>query len=91
MANLDELTRRSLRSELSRVHVASGATVILVTHSIEEAISLADKVIILSPRPARVLDSVTIPFTRPREPSLEREVDFQRLVQYLMSRLEVGV
>ena len=63
---LDALTRERLNLELMRLHASSGITVVLVTHSIPEAILLSDVVVVLSPRPGRVVAQVRIDIPRPR-------------------------
>lgn len=64
---LDYLTRLRMRTELARLLQEQPRTVVLVTHDIEEAAQLADRVFVLSERPARVCDEVTIHATRPRD------------------------
>ena len=68
-AALDEQTKLILQGELLRIWEASGKTVIYVTHSIDEAISLADRVLVMSARPGRVKDLIDIAsiFSRPRD------------------------
>ena len=63
---LDALTRSELAGELQRVHMDNGATVVFVTHSIDEAVLLADRVVVLSPRPGRIREVRSIDIPRPR-------------------------
>ncbi|MCW6004517.1 ABC transporter ATP-binding protein [Micromonospora sp. CPCC 205371] len=63
---LDALTREELSGELQRLHMEMGATTVFVTHSIEEAVLLADRVMVLSPRPGRVRRIVDVKIPRPR-------------------------
>ncbi|WP_018720649.1 ABC transporter ATP-binding protein [Salinispora fenicalii] len=63
---LDALTREELSGELQRVHMETSATVVFVTHSIEEAVLLADRVVVLSPRPGRIRAIVDVSIPRPR-------------------------
>ena len=63
---LDALTREDLAVELQRIHLDTGATVLFVTHSIEEAVLLADRVVVLSPRPGRIRKILDISVPRPR-------------------------
>ncbi|GIJ26196.1 ABC transporter ATP-binding protein [Micromonospora qiuiae] len=63
---LDALTREELAGELQRVHMRNGATVVFVTHSIDEAVLLADRVVVLSPRPGRIRKVVEVTIPRPR-------------------------
>jgi NitT/TauT family transport system ATP-binding protein len=63
---LDALTREELSVELQRIHMNTGATIIFVTHSIDEAVLLADRVVVLSPRPGRVREILDVKIPRPR-------------------------
>lgn len=63
---LDALTREELAGELQRVHMRNGATIVFVTHSIDEAVLLADRVVVLSPRPGRLRKIVEVTVPRPR-------------------------
>jgi NitT/TauT family transport system ATP-binding protein len=63
---LDALTRTELAVELQRIHMENLATIVFVTHSIEEAVLLADRVVVLSPRPGQIRKVLTIGIPRPR-------------------------
>jgi NitT/TauT family transport system ATP-binding protein len=63
---LDALTRERMNAELQRIWMASGKTVVLITHSIDEAIFLGDRVVVMSPRPGRIVRDLTVDLPRPR-------------------------
>lgn len=85
--SLDELTRNQLNLELLRIWEESGVTIFFITHSIAEAVFLADRVFLLSPRPATLEQVLKVPFTRPRVESLRESSDFQRVVRCLREKL----
>ena len=64
---LDALTRAQLQRWLAGALMREPRTVILVTHDVEEAVVLADRIVLLSPRPGRVVDELTVEIPRPRE------------------------
>jgi NitT/TauT family transport system ATP-binding protein len=66
-ASLDSITRASMQSWLGDALVAEPRTVLLVTHDVEEALFLSDRVVVLSPRPGRVLEELHVPLARPRD------------------------
>jgi NitT/TauT family transport system ATP-binding protein len=83
-ASIDEQTRRVFQDDLLRLWSEERKTVVLVTHSMEEAIYLADRVVVLSPRPGRVHQVLDVPLPRPREAGEVRATaDFARLVDGL--------
>jgi len=63
---LDALTREELSVELQKIHMENNATIVFVTHSIDEAVLLADRVVVLSPRPGRIREVLEIKIPRPR-------------------------
>lgn len=65
--SLDEQTRVYLQQELLRIWGATHKTVMFITHSVEEALTLADRVLVMSARPGRIIAEVDIPFERPRD------------------------
>jgi NitT/TauT family transport system ATP-binding protein len=88
-AAVDQLTRERLNLELLRVHERMSATALLVTHNITEAILLADRVIVMTPRPGRIADVIDVPFARPREQETIAEPGFQELVLRAYRGLQV--
>ena len=76
---LDALTRERLNLELLRIHRLQRQTVLMVTHSITEAVFLADRVLVLSQRPAQVLAHVAIDLPRPRRLEMMGDERFGRL------------
>jgi len=76
---LDALTRSELAVELQRVHMENMATIVFVTHSIEEAVLLADRVVVMTPRPGRIRNVLDVPIPRPR--SLGRNAHLEDVAQ----------
>jgi NitT/TauT family transport system ATP-binding protein len=84
---LDALTREKMNLELQSIAAATRATVVLVTHAISEAVFLADRIVLLSPRPGRVRSVTSVPFPRPRDPDLESDPRFQEIARELRHAL----
>jgi len=76
---LDALTREELSTELQRIHMEQRATTVFVTHSIDEAVLLADRVVVLSPRPGRLRQIVEVNIARPR--SLGRNAHLEEVAR----------
>jgi NitT/TauT family transport system ATP-binding protein len=67
LAALDALTREQLYTDIQRIWQSRRKTILLVTHNVREAVCLADRVVLLSPRPGRILQEFPIPLPRPRD------------------------
>ena len=88
---LDYQTKILMGRELLRIWEASRRSIIFVTHDIEEAVALADRVIVMSPRPGRIVASHQSLFERPRDPrSLRGDPRFGALVQTIWSELAIA-
>ena len=64
---LDEQTRLTLQQELLGIWERTGKTVVFITHSVDEALTLADRVLVMSPRPGTIVADLAVPFERPRD------------------------
>ena len=85
---LDALTRDKMNLELQTIAAATKATVVLVTHAINEAVLLADRIVLLSPRPGRIRSITPVPFARPRRLDLETTPEFQNIARQLRHQLD---
>jgi ABC-type nitrate/sulfonate/bicarbonate transport system ATPase subunit len=88
---LDALTRRELQDWLLEVWRRFGPTVVFITHDVEEALYLADRVIVLSERPGRVVKSLEVELARPRRRGLVAEPGFGAQMAILLEALGVEV
>ena len=80
---LDALTREEMSLELLRIWTLKPKTILFVTHSIPEAVLLADRVLVMSPRPGRVVEEIDVPLPRPRTFALEGRAEFQECAQQI--------
>lgn len=87
---VDELTRRQLARDLPPLWQPRGTTTLLVTHSIHEAVTLADRILVLSPRPARIVADIAVPLPRPRGPEMTDSAEFRALVTRTSEALAQG-
>jgi NitT/TauT family transport system ATP-binding protein len=86
-AALDEQTRLKLGAELLRLLSERGKTVVFVTHSLPEAAYLADRIVVLTGRPATVKDVIDVPLPRPRVAGMVRTPSFHDLQDRLAALL----
>ena len=88
---LDALTRKELQIWLLRVWQEFGRTVMFITHDVEEAVYLADRVLVLSARPGEIKRELKIDLPRPRRQTMIAEPEFSKTVKELLSELGVDV
>lgn len=87
---LDEQTRRLLQEQLLGIWEATRTTVIFITHSMEEAVLLGDRVVLMSARPGRISEVVPVPMSRPRSTnvdSIEASQEFAQITNHLWRSL----
>jgi ABC-type nitrate/sulfonate/bicarbonate transport system ATPase subunit len=87
---VDEQTRRLLQEELLHIWEQTRVTVMFITHSMEEAVLLGDRVVLMSARPGRIAEIVEVPLQRPRSNDiggLERSKDYVEITAHLWDRL----
>ena len=80
---LDAQTRANMQNLLLQVLAAEGKTVMLITHSVEEAIYLASRIIVVTARPARIKEIIDVPFSYPRDESIHERPEFGQLRSYI--------
>jgi NitT/TauT family transport system ATP-binding protein len=85
-ASLDAHTRLQMQAELMRIWQETAKTVLFVTHSVEEAIYLADKILIVGRRPGTIVQDITIELPRPRDRTSE---EFNAVERQILQLLEV--
>jgi NitT/TauT family transport system ATP-binding protein len=90
-ASLDAQTRELMQEELTRIWAQARKTVLFITHQIDEAIYLADRVVVFSGRPGKVKDSITVDIERPRPIGVKRQARFHALEDRIWGLIEEDV
>jgi NitT/TauT family transport system ATP-binding protein len=85
-AALDAMTRETMMDEIQRIWSTTGKSVLFITHSIPEAVYLSDRVLVMSPRPGRVIEEVTIDLPRPRTVATLDDPRFVSLASHLRAQ-----
>ena len=85
--SLDALTRERMNGELLRIWDRHRVTVVMVTHSISEALFLADRVLVMAPRPGRVRAEFGVPLPRPRDRAITTEPEFTHLIRAVRAEI----
>ncbi|TXK71814.1 ABC transporter ATP-binding protein [Paenibacillus sp. N3.4] len=85
--SLDALTRQDMQAWLLNIWEQNKRSILFVTHSIEEALFLSDRIYVLSNKPATILEEIVIPFTRPRQETVMMESKFQELRLHIQALL----
>jgi NitT/TauT family transport system ATP-binding protein len=80
---LDAQTRSNMQNLLLQVLATEGKTVMLITHSVEEAIYLASRIVVVTARPARIKQIIDIPFGYPRDESIQEKPEFGELRSHI--------
>jgi NitT/TauT family transport system ATP-binding protein len=87
---LDEMTRERLNAELLRIWDETGSTIVFVTHSISEAVFLSTRVVVMSPRPGRIVGVIDIDLPQPRTADTREQPRFFELVTAVRDKLRAG-
>ena len=87
-AALDAMTRQTMQEELLRIHEANGKTTVFITHSIDEALILADRIVVMSARPGRIKAILPNPLPHPRHVSVQLSPDYAVLKTQVWGLIE---
>jgi NitT/TauT family transport system ATP-binding protein len=87
-AALDAQTREIMQAELLKIWSAQQKTVVFITHQIDEAVYLSDRVVVFSARPGTVRDVIDVPLPRPRDLTIKRSPEFVAIVDRIWAQIE---
>jgi NitT/TauT family transport system ATP-binding protein len=86
-AALDAQTRETMQAELLRIWRQTKRTIVFITHQVDEALFLGDRVLVMGTRPGRIIDEIHVPFERPRRLDVKGTPEFAALTQKILSKL----
>lgn len=89
--NLDEVMREQLQEDVIRLCCDLNASALLVTHDVEEAVFMSDRVVVMSPMPGKATHDIKVGFPRPRQRSVRESADFVRAVRAVRRVLRGGI
>ena len=89
-AALDQMTKQRLQQEFLTVTARNGTTAMFVTHDLEEAIYVADRIVVMGASPGRITEIHQVPFAHPRDPGLRMSGDFQALRKVISDALHAN-
>ncbi len=84
---LDAQTRAAMQQLLLAIWEETANTILFVTHDVDEAVYLADRIYVMSARPGTIIEEIAVPLPRPREPSVKQRREFVELQQYVLACL----
>lgn len=84
---LDAITREGLQESLTALYESDPHTIVFVTHDVEEALFLSDRICLMSARPGQICNLIEVPFSRPREQSIKRDLRFIELAREVKDQL----
>jgi NitT/TauT family transport system ATP-binding protein len=90
-ASLDAQTREIMQAEMMRIWQQTAKTVVLITHQIDEAVFLSDRVIVFTSRPGRVKEEIVVDLPRPRQLAVKSTTEFTQLTQRIWNLIEQEV
>lgn len=84
---LDAQTRAAMQQLLLSIWEETANTILFVTHDVDEAVYLADRIYVMSARPGTIIEEIAVPLSRPREPAVKQRREFVELQQYVLACL----
>ena len=85
---LDAMNREKISMDLLRIWAQQRQTLLMVTHDVQEAVLLADRVLVMSHRPGRIMDDVPVELPRPRQPEMIYEPEFTQIARHIRHAID---